>query len=267
MRLDKGVLASLLISFFSVSVPVFAEYSVPLSTSPARVSERIPLSPDLNAPGTLRGVIAPRGLFKRDWTAQLIFFHDSLRGLPAFELGSGKSKRSFRFLYSDSALPAIKDEGSFLRANGVDVKENITSVIIEHSTVAYSSDAVNSFRTRTRSLTLYFGRELYQGEFANFSLLAGVGGIYRFYSVDCVLADNSALSERAASYGLLLSPGLQISLSAPALIKRGFAASLYLIYDKVWLSDGDKKLAGPLAEKLENLRFGLGVGWRFNFYE
>ncbi|HAF96118.1 MAG: hypothetical protein A2X34_00590 [Elusimicrobia bacterium GWC2_51_8] len=267
MLLYKGVFVFSIIVCFLVSIPVFAEYAVPLSTSSARVPERISPSLDLNAPGTLQGVIAPRGLFKRDWTAQLIFFHDSLRGLPAFELGSGKSKRSFRLLYSDSALPAIKDEGSFLRANGVNVKENITSVIIEHSTVTYSSDAVNSFRTRTRSLTLYFGRELYQGEFANFSLLAGAGGIYRFYSVDCVLADNSAFSERAASYGLLFSPGLQISLSAPALINRGFAASLYLIYEKIWLPDGDKKLAGPLAEKLENLRFGLGLGWRFNFYE
>ncbi|HAH32057.1 MAG TPA: hypothetical protein DCL44_07065 [Elusimicrobia bacterium] len=257
----------LALAYLFVPSPSCAGYSVSPSSVPAQAPEKVLQPLTLNAPGALRGVIAPRGLFKRDWTAQLIFFGDSLNGMPAFELGFGKSRKTLRLLYSDSALPRITDAGPFLRDNGVNVREDLTSVIIGQSTATYSSDAINSFRTRTRSLTLYLGRELYQSESVSLSLLAGIGGIYRFYSADCFLADNSVFRERASSYGLLFSPGLQLSFSAPSVIKRGFTASLYLIYDKIWLADGGKKLSSPLRKELENLRLGLGVGWRFNFYE
>ena len=255
------------LSCFSASLPCFAAYSAAVSTSSSEAPEKTLSAADLNAPGALRGAIAPGGLYKKDWSAQLVFFGDSMRGLPAFQLKAAGGRNSLRLLYGDYALPRLKDRGSFLRANGVDVKELITSVTIDGNTATYSSDAITGFRTLTRTLALYYGREVYQGEFAVFSLLAGAGGLYRFYSVDCLLSDNSPFRERASSYGLLLSSGLEVSFRAPAAIKRGFEASLYLTYEKVWLHGGGKRLSRPLAEKLENFRLALGVGWRFNFYE
>lgn len=270
LKLSAGVLAALALVLAAGAAPARAglpSEEVPVS-EPAR--EGVPksvLPQSLSAPGAYEGVIAPSGLRRYDWQADLVFFSDSYSGFPALAVSGQKEGKGFLLLYSDSRLPNVRSRGAFLRAAGLPVKSVTTSVLIAGvSTATYTADLVDRFDTRAQVFTLFYYSRFYENDFMRAGVLLGLPFAWHDYAVSGTLESGARFSQRGHAFGLGLVPGLTASLSSASLLNRGLACSLFLLYERFGFEDADGRAGRRMRGRLDGLRFGFSGGWRFNFY-
>jgi len=264
-------------AFAAILIPPLFTIPVTAGLTPSEisVSTAMPefkpgLPQNLNALGAFEGVMAPAGLKKYGWQAEVVFFSNTFSGLPALSFSGRRGGHGFMLLGEYSKLPRIREEGNFLRSAGVPVriasKETYISDPNGTSTSTYTYDEVSAFRTNTALLALFYYRGVYESGFAQAGLLAGVPFAWHRYKVAAVLDDGQPFDESGSALGVGAAAGVAATFGSTAVRHKGLVCSVFLIYSKLWFGGGGGEVARHLQSRLSGLRFGFSAGWRFSSY-
>lgn len=273
LKLSAGLFPALALVLAAGAPPARAglpSEEVPVSAPAQEGAPKSVLPQSLNGPGAFEGVIAPSGLRRYDWQADVVFFSDSYGGFPALALSGHKGGKGFLLLYSDSRLPNVRSKGAFLRAAGLPVASTTTTFLIHEpgkiSTASYTTDLIDKFDTRAQVFTLFYYSRFYENDFMRAGVLLGLPFAWHNYAVSGTLESGARFSQSGHAFGLGLVPGLTASLSSASLLNKGLACSLFLLYERFGFEDADGPAGRRLRGRLDGLRFGFSGGWRFNFY-
>ena len=261
-----GVLLPAISPFSADAGLTFSEITV--STA---IPDPKPVTPaNLNAVGAYKGALAPSGLKKYDRQAELLFFSNTFGGLPALALSGRRGRHGFLLVAEESKLPRIKDEGTFLRSAGVQVRSVTNETYINNgngtSTATYTYDSISAFRTNTAQLGLFYYREVYETGFARAGLLGGIPLAWHRYAVSAALEDGNAFDENGSALGLGAAAGVTATFGSTSVQHAGPVCSVFLLYDQLWFGGPRGELARHLQAGLNGFRFGFSAGWRFSSY-